>query len=48
MRVITHTTPDVFTTLAAEWNPLLERSAANTIFLTSEWQATWWRELGCR
>ena len=46
MRVITHTTPDVFTTLAAEWNPLLERGAANTIFLTSEWQATWWRELG--
>jgi len=46
MRVITHTTPDVFATLAAEWNPLLERSAANTIFLPSEWQATWWRELG--
>ena len=46
MRVITHTTPDVFTSLGAEWNPLLERSAANTIFLTREWQATWWRELG--
>jgi CelD/BcsL family acetyltransferase involved in cellulose biosynthesis len=46
MRVITHTTPDAFTALAAEWNPLLERSAANTVFLTNEWQATWWRELG--
>lgn len=46
MRVITHTTPDAFTALAPEWNPLLERSAANTIFLTNEWQATWWRELG--
>lgn len=46
MRVITHTTSDVFSALAAEWNPLLERSAANTIFLTNEWQATWWRELG--
>ncbi|MEO6061012.1 MAG: GNAT family N-acetyltransferase [Thermoflexales bacterium] len=46
MRVITHTTPDVFNALGAEWNPLLERSAANTIFLTREWQATWWRELG--
>src|SRR5690606_37782764 len=27
--------------LAAEWNPLLERSAANTIFLTWEFIASW-------
>ncbi len=46
MRITQHTTPEAFTALAAEWNPLLERSAANTIFLTNEWQKTWWRELG--
>ncbi|MFZ5917536.1 MAG: GNAT family N-acetyltransferase [Chloroflexota bacterium] len=31
-----------FDALAAEWNPLLQRSAADTIFLTYEWQRTWW------
>jgi CelD/BcsL family acetyltransferase involved in cellulose biosynthesis len=32
-----------FETLAREWNDLLHRSAADTIFLTLEYQRTWWR-----
>ncbi len=39
-------TPDGFTALAAEWNPLLQRSQFNSLFLTHEWQTTWWRHLG--
>ncbi len=35
-----------FEALAGEWNELLYRSAANTIFLTLEYQRTWWRHLG--
>ncbi|MDX2160607.1 MAG: GNAT family N-acetyltransferase [bacterium] len=33
----------VFDQLRDEWNPLVERSISNTIFLTWEWQTTWWR-----
>ncbi len=32
-----------FEALAAEWNDLLYRSHTNAIFLTYEWQHTWWR-----
>ena len=35
-----------FEALAGEWNALLHRSAADTIFLTLEYQRTWWRCLG--
>ena len=35
-----------FTALAGEWNKLLQRSTSNTIFLTWQWQATWWEHLG--
>jgi CelD/BcsL family acetyltransferase involved in cellulose biosynthesis len=31
--------------LRDEWNSLLERSAANNIFLTWEWLRTWWKYL---
>jgi CelD/BcsL family acetyltransferase involved in cellulose biosynthesis len=41
-----YTTPAVFDTLGAEWNELLSRSVTNVLFLTREWQKTWWRELG--
>lgn len=37
---------DGFAALAAEWNQLVKRSRYNTIFLTHEWQTTWWRNLG--
>ncbi|MGA9350724.1 MAG: GNAT family N-acetyltransferase [Anaerolineae bacterium] len=35
-----------FTALREEWNPLLRDSASDTIFLTWEWQSTWWEHLG--
>lgn len=37
---------DGFDALAKEWNELLHRSAADTIFLTLEFQRTWWQCLG--
>lgn len=40
------TSPNGFDALAAEWNQLVRRSRSNTIFLTHEWQTTWWRYLG--
>ena len=38
--------PGGFEVLAQEWNDLLHRSAADTLFLTLEFQRTWWRNLG--
>jgi CelD/BcsL family acetyltransferase involved in cellulose biosynthesis len=35
-----------FETLAQEWNELLHRSVGDTIFLTLEYQRTWWQCLG--
>lgn len=35
-----------FAALRPEWNPLLARSAFNSIFLTWEWQRAWWDCLG--
>ncbi|HEY73235.1 MAG TPA: GNAT family N-acetyltransferase [Thermoflexia bacterium] len=35
-----------FEALTGEWNALLHRSPADTIFLTLEYQRTWWRNLG--
>lgn len=32
-----------FEALAGEWNTLLRHSDTDTIFLTHEWQSTWWR-----
>lgn len=44
LRILTNTAD--FDALRADWNPLLARSHANTLFLTWEWQTTWWRCLG--
>ncbi|MEZ4769953.1 MAG: GNAT family N-acetyltransferase [Caldilineales bacterium] len=35
-----------FDALRPHWNGLLASSPANTLFLTWEWQSTWWRCLG--
>jgi CelD/BcsL family acetyltransferase involved in cellulose biosynthesis len=35
-----------FAALHGQWNALLAGSRANTLFLTWEWQTTWWRCLG--
>jgi CelD/BcsL family acetyltransferase involved in cellulose biosynthesis len=37
-----YTQPDVFDDLREEWNALLHRSQVDRIFLTVEWQQTWW------
>lgn len=34
--------PEIFARLEREWNALLTRSVTDTIFLTYEWQRTWW------
>lgn len=38
--------PASFERLADEWNDLVFSSHSSTIFLTYEWQTTWWRYLG--
>lgn len=38
--------PSGFEVLAAEWNDLVARTRFNSIFLTHEWQTTWWASLG--
>ncbi|MBK8026067.1 MAG: GNAT family N-acetyltransferase [Chloroflexi bacterium] len=42
MQLKVHTTRAAFDELRQEWDSLLERSYANIIFLTWEWQSTWW------
>lgn len=46
MKATLHTTPDVFKSLASEWNALLRDSQADAPFLTCEWQTAYWRTLG--
>lgn len=46
LRVEVHEDASVFPELQREWNGLLQRSGANTIFLTWEWQRTWWNWYG--
>jgi CelD/BcsL family acetyltransferase involved in cellulose biosynthesis len=46
MRIETYTDLSSFDALAGEWNDLLKRSAFDTLFLTWEWQRTWWEHLG--
>jgi CelD/BcsL family acetyltransferase involved in cellulose biosynthesis len=38
----THTDVERFLALEREWNDLLKRSKMDTIFLTWQWQKTWW------
>ena len=46
MRTEVYTDAAGFAALRQEWNPLLRDSASDTIFLTWEWQSTWWEHLG--
>lgn len=46
VEITTYTDSSVFDALAGEWNALLSRSATKTLFLTLEWQKTWWQSLG--
>lgn len=42
MKLDIWTNDSVFTELAGRWNTLLQHSHNNLIFLTLEWQRTWW------
>lgn len=46
MKTELYTDATVFEKLESEWNVLLKRSVTDTVFLTREWQTTWWRNLG--
>lgn len=46
MKTQVYTDAAGFAALREEWNPLLRGSASDTIFLTWEWQSTWWEHLG--
>ena len=46
MRIEVHFESGGFWALKPEWNELLQRSRCNTLFLTWEWQSTWWKHLG--
>jgi CelD/BcsL family acetyltransferase involved in cellulose biosynthesis len=40
------TGPEAFSRLEQEWKTLLPRSGADTIFMTWDWQKTWWEWFG--
>ncbi|MBI5930986.1 MAG: GNAT family N-acetyltransferase [Chloroflexi bacterium] len=42
MKIESFTTAEVFEKLRAEWSELLTHVSHNRIFLTWEWQSTWW------
>jgi CelD/BcsL family acetyltransferase involved in cellulose biosynthesis len=46
MKIETYTDLGGFDALAGAWNDLLKRSTFDTLFLTWEWQRTWWEHLG--
>ncbi len=46
MKVEIHHSPQIFESLRAEWNALLRQSASDTLFLTWEFQKTWWDHFG--
>ncbi len=46
MRAELYSDPQGFEILAGEWNTLLRRTSSDTVFLTWEWQKTWWEWLG--
>jgi len=43
LQLTVHRGEEAFTALRAEWNPLLHRAHLDTLFLTWEFQTTWWR-----
>lgn len=47
MKVDIYTSLDGFALLRNEWNDLLCRSVTDVIFLTWEWQHTWWTTYAC-
>jgi len=46
MRIEAHFESGGFWALKPEWNDLVHRTCCDTLFLTWEWQSTWWKHLG--
>jgi len=46
LRIEVYEDASAFVELQPDWNGLLQRSGTNTIFLTWEWQRTWWDWFG--
>jgi len=46
MNTTLYQSPEAFSALASEWNPLVHRTASDVPFLTVEWQRTWWQYFG--
>lgn len=46
MRIETHFESGGFSALKPEWNDLVQRSYHNNLFVTWQWQSTWWKHLG--
>jgi CelD/BcsL family acetyltransferase involved in cellulose biosynthesis len=46
MRIEYHFEGAGFSALKPEWNDLVHRSCCDALFLTWEWQSTWWKHLG--
>ncbi len=46
MKLETYHKETAFHELRPEWNALVQESICNSIFITWEWQATWWKHLG--
>jgi len=46
MRIEAHFETGGFWALRPEWNDLVHRSRCDNLFLTWEWQSTWWEHLG--
>jgi CelD/BcsL family acetyltransferase involved in cellulose biosynthesis len=46
MRIEAHFESGGFWALRPEWNDLVHRGRSDTLFLTWEWQSTWWKHLG--
>jgi CelD/BcsL family acetyltransferase involved in cellulose biosynthesis len=46
VKVEIHCSSDIFDALRPEWNALLKQSASDTLFLTWEFQQTWWDHFG--
>lgn len=42
LTVQAYRTSDVFSDLRSEWDTLLTQAASNHVFVTWEWQSTWW------
>ena len=46
MRIVHLSSPNAFEELRPDWNALLSTAMSNNVFLTWEWQSTWWRTYG--